>query len=496
MSTLAEMLRTTDLTPAESEWLHLLVGDWQLLADLSFADLVLWVRAGRGGWRAVAHVRPNTGPMVYYDDIVGSASSQARAGWLDAAARGGRTVAPPGRPAPAEREGVAIREDAVPVVHRGDVVAVLTRHADGTAGRAPSRLELTYRDLADAILRMVSTGEFPSLAAPTGTRRGAPRVGDGVIHLDESGVVRYASPNAVSAVHRMGHVGDVVGEVLATVVADLASAGGHNVDESLAVVVLGRAAWWSEVETTSATVTMRAIPLTDGGVRTGAMVLLRDVSELRRREQELLTKDATIREIHHRVKNNLQTVAALLRLQARRIPEAGARSALEEAVRRVAAIAMVHEVLSQAFDETVGFDDIAIRSIRAVVEVARREHRVESSVSGTFGRVRAEDATPLAMVISELVQNAVEHGLADRAGRVAVQARREPGDDGDLLTVTVTDDGVGLPAGFRPGLAGLGTRIVTSFVSDLRGRIRWEGRSPSGTKVEFVARLRPLGTAR
>ncbi|MGL5851254.1 MAG: histidine kinase N-terminal domain-containing protein, partial [Phycicoccus sp.] len=52
------MLRTTaGLTPAESEWLHLLVGDWQLVADLSFADLVLWVRDGRGGWRAVAHVR-------------------------------------------------------------------------------------------------------------------------------------------------------------------------------------------------------------------------------------------------------------------------------------------------------------------------------------------------------------------------------------------------------------------------------------------------------
>ncbi|MGL5860063.1 MAG: histidine kinase N-terminal domain-containing protein, partial [Phycicoccus sp.] len=160
MSTLAEMLRTTaGLTPAESEWLHLLVGDWQLVADLSFADLVLWVRDGRGGWRAVAHVRPNTGPMVYYDDIVGSASSRERAGWLDAAARGGPAAAPPGPTASAEREGVAIREDAVPVVHRGSVVAVLTRHADVTAGRTPSRLERTYRDLADAILRMVSTGE-------------------------------------------------------------------------------------------------------------------------------------------------------------------------------------------------------------------------------------------------------------------------------------------------------------------------------------------------
>jgi two-component sensor histidine kinase len=274
------------------------------------------------------------------------------------------------------------------------------------------------------------------------------------------------------------------------------SRSGANVDESLAVVATGRAAWRSEVETASATITMRAIPLTLGGVRTGAMVLVRDVSELRRREQELLTKDATIREIHHRVKNNLQTVAALLRLQARRVTDDAARASLEEAVRRVGTIALVHETLSQGFDETVNFDEIAVRGLRAVVEVATREHRVEPVFTGTFGRMRAEDATALAMIVSELVQNAVEHGLADRDGRVEVAVTRQTLDDGDgdeQLTVVITDDGVGLPAGFRPSLAGLGTRIVTSLASDMKGRIRWENRVPHGTRVEFVARLRPLG---
>ncbi|GAA4408433.1 PAS domain-containing sensor histidine kinase [Fodinibacter luteus] len=491
MSTLAEMLReTTTLEPAESEWLHLLAGDWQLIADLSFADLVLWVRGGLDGWRAVAHVRPNTGPMVFYDDIVGSSSSRSRAAMLDEAAKSHRLVA---KSTPTFRDDIAIREDAVPVVHADRAIAVVTRHMNLTAGRTPSRLELTYRDLADSIMRMVAAGEFPSTSAPTGMRRGAPRVGDGVIHLDAEGVVKYASPNAVSAVHRTGHVGDVVGEVLAQIVADVAARGGGNVDESLAVVATGRAAWRSEVETESATITLRAIPLTIGGVRTGAMVLLRDVSELRRREQELLTKDATIREIHHRVKNNLQTVAALLRLQARRVTDDAAQAALEEAVRRVGTIALVHETLSQGFDETVNFDEIAVRGLRAVVEVATREHRVDSTFTGSFGRMRAEDATALAMIISELVQNAVEHGLADRDGTVVVSATRETLEDGeDQLTVVITDDGAGLPAGFRPVLAGLGTRIVTSLAADLRGRIRWSNNEPAGTRVEFVARLRPL----
>ncbi|PRY61269.1 two-component sensor histidine kinase [Knoellia remsis] len=491
MSTLAESLRSgTALEDHDIEWVHLVVGDWQLVADLAFADLVLWVPWGLDGWRAVAHVRPNTGPMVFYEDVVGRTASRRPDSILDAAYRQ-RSIVTGREP---ERHGeVAVREVAVPVVRDGRALAVITQHTNVVTGRTPSRLELTYRLLAEALVRMIAAGEFPSTAAPTGIRRGAPRVGDGVVHLDLEGNVLYASPNAISAIHRLGHRGDVIGEVFAKVVTELMHASGTAVDESLAVVVTGRAPWWTEVSTPSASVTLRAIPLTENGTRGGAMLLLRDVSELRRREQELITKDATIREIHHRVKNNLQTVAALLRLQSRRIPDPTARTALDEAVRRVGTIALVHETLSQGIDETVDFDEIAVRGLRAVVDVAVTEHPVESAVTGSFGRMRAEDATSLAMIVSELVQNAVEHGLAERGGRIEVAVQREevePGVDG--LTVTITDDGRGLPAGFRPVLAGLGTRIVTSLVQDLQGRIRWEPAKPKGTRVEFTARLRPL----
>ena len=118
---------------------------------------------------------------------------------------------------------------------------------------------------------------------------------------------------------------------------------------------------------------LRAIPLIVGGGRIGALVLIRDVTELRRRERELMTKDATIREIHHRVKNNLQTVAALLRLQARRLQVPEGREALEEAVRRVGSIAIVHETLSHTPEEFVDFDDIADRVIAMAGEVSAAE---------------------------------------------------------------------------------------------------------------------------
>jgi len=286
-------------------------------------------------------------------------------------------------------------------------------------------------------------------------------------------------------------VGDVTGTSLSRIATEVLRDEGP-VDERLALVVTGRAPWRTEVESRGASVSLRAIPLTEAGQRTGAILLLRDVSELRRRERELLTRDATIREIHHRVKNNLQTVAALLRMQSRRLPEGQARVALDEAVRRVGTIALVHETLSQGFDETVDFDEIVARGLADMVEVATGDVPVRAERSGSFGRLRSEDATALAMVVTELVHNAIKHGLARTGGVVTVSAVRSHDEHDELLTVTVTDDGSGLPEGFDPAASSLGTQIVTSLVQDLRGRITWASAKPHGTTVRFVARLRSI----
>ncbi len=488
-SPLAEQLtRDTTLGPGDVERVHLLMGDWQLIADLSFADLVLWVNVADGRWRAVGHVRPNTGQMVFFEDVVGHHAVGDRACLLQRAHDEQAVIR---RGGPVLDGDHAIREEAFPLTAAGRVLAVVTRHTNLAALRTPSRLELSFQGLANALVRMIAAGEWPNPSAPTGMRRGAPRISDGVIHLNADGLVRYASPNALSAIHRLGHQGEVIGEVLAQVLTGVMRDEGP-VDEALAMVTMGRADWRADVTTRGGAVSLRAIPLTEHGTRVGALLLLRDVSELRRREEELLSKDATIREIHHRVKNNLQTVAALLRLQARRLPAGTGKEALEEAVRRVGTIALVHETLSQGFDETVDFDDIAARGLRAVVEVATSEHPIDSRLTGSFGRMRAEDAMALAMVISELVQNAADHGLAERGGTVTVTADRAFDGGDDLLQVSICDDGIGIPPGFRPGRAGLGTQIVNSLVQDLRGAIRWEDVQPHGTCVRFYARLRPL----
>ena len=486
MSTLADLVRArTGLDDADVDWLHRLVGEWQLVADLSFSDLVLRVRTTQDTWLAVAHMRPTTGPTTYPLDVVGSelTASTAGARRAERASVGSRAVRDG---EPEWRGAVRVRSEVVPVRRGARVLAVLCRDNDSSITRMPSTLELTYLTTAGELLQMVAEGSFPFPGQHIDPEH-APRVGDGLVRLDRTGHVVYASPNALSAYRRLGVAGDLLGAHLGHTIARLSAAPG-TLDEprgsaALAAVLRFGEPRESEVEAQGATVLLRALPLFPAGEPRGALVLVRDVTELRTRERQLMGKDATIREIHHRVKNNLQTVAALLRLQARRMAVPEARAALEESVRRVASIAMVHETLSQGWEEAVAFDEIADRVLAMCAEVAAPETAVVVRRHGSFGELPADVATALAMVLTELVQNAVEHAYPGSVeGCIEVHAARLSG----LLHVEVRDDGAGLPAGFDlAGSPRLGLKIVRTLVEDeLRGNVSLTaGVGGSGTTV-------------
>jgi two-component sensor histidine kinase len=481
--TLNDLGRRAQIAPPDIEWLHALVSDWQLLADLSFADLVLWAPLRRqAGWVALAQMRPTTGPTAVPDDVVGSVLPAGKRPFLDVALRE-RRICREGDPE--WMDGVPVRHETIPVLHDGQVIAVIERSTNLTSARTPSRMELNYLRAADDLAQMVAAGIFPGAGeAPALVR--SPRVGDGLLRLGRSGKVTYASPNALSAYRRLGLTADLVGAELGPLTARLCS-GAAPRDNSLILAASGRAAREAEVEGNGSVVQLRTIPLVVAGSRAGALILVRDVTELRHRERELITKDATIREIHHRVKNNLQTVAALLRLQARRLQATDARAALEEAVRRVGSIALVHETLSQAPEESVDFDEIAGRVAMMAGELSAAEARVAPVISGTFGKLPGSVATPLALVLTELLQNALQHGLSRHsagspAGLLEVAALRRP----RQLIVTVTDNGAGLPAGFDLGSStSLGLQIVrTLVVAELGGRLEITPRAAGGTIVQ------------
>ena len=474
--------RHTILSADDLGRLHLLLADWQLLADLSFADLVLWLPlAGGHGFVAAGQMRPTTGPTVHHDDIVGSTVERGRRVQIDTAYDEGRICRESDPDWPGD---VPVREETIPVRRAGIVVGVVSRHTNLAAARTPSRLELTYLRSADDLVRMLSEGSFPA-DRPDDPLLGSPRVGDGLLRLDESGEVTFASPNALSAFRRLGLPADLLGLHLGEAAAEL-DAGVQPMDEALSSLLAGRVARHTEVEGAGAIVRLRVIPLTPGGSHSAALVLCRDVTELRHRERELVGKDVTIREIHHRVKNNLQTVAALLRLQARRLGDDSGRAALEEAQRRVGSIALVHETLSRTMHDAIDFDEVAGRVAELVAHADDAERPVVVERVGSFGSVAPEVATPMSLVLVELLQNAVEHGLGDKGGAVRLQVER----DDRLLRVTVADEGRGLPAGFDLDAAGgLGLQIVRTLVeTELGGRLVLRGGS-GGTGANAVVEV-------
>ena len=468
MSSLPELAKLhTDLDDDDVAWLQLLQADWQIIADLSFADLVLWLpdRGGTGFW-AGGQMRPTTGPTAYVDDILGSFAPTGRRPLVDQAYAEGRLVR---EGDPEWRDDVPVRNETIPVRRAGRVIAVVGRHTNLLGVRTPSRLELSYLQTAADLTQMIALGHFPE-PGPRSDHADSPRVGDGFLRVDEQGRVVYASPNALSAYRRLGLSGDLTGVVLTDLSRDLVPPRQRPDEETLSAVLGGRAHRDTELGTQSVSLIVRSIPLRPQGEHIGALVLVRDVTDLRRRDRELVTKDATIREIHHRVKNNLQTVAALLRLQARRMDSPDAKSALEEAVRRVGSIALVHETLSQTVEENVDFDEVADRLGTMVTDVGSSEDVVGARVrrEGSFGVMSSEAATALAMVLTELVQNAVEHGQPG-VTEIVVGARR----DEHALRVTVDDDGAGLPEGFDlDASSSLGLTIVGTLVeSELGGRL-------------------------
>ena len=483
MATVGELARQhTDLSKEQVTHVVNLVGEWGMLADLCFADLMMHVPTTDGKWMIVGQVRAATGQTLYVTDFVGTEYETADRPLVAEAYDTGEI-------AEGEIKVDGIIDDclmmAIPVRLDGMTVAVLTREWSRRSGRQPGELERTYLSLFDRFSSMVAAGRFP-FQGRVADSSVAPRVGDGAIVLDAYARIQFASPNATSALHRVGIRATLVGQTLAEL--GVIDSSVRQAFERCEPVV-------EEFEqTTEVTLLTRCIPIVEEGgdgetVATGAVMLLRDVSELRRRDRMILSKDATIREIHHRVKNNLQTISSLLRLQGRRLESAEAKAAVAESVRRIRTIALVHETLSREAGDDVAFIEIVRPLLRLVEESLQSPDRpMRFTVIGDGGRLPATIATPVSVVLTELLQNAIDHGFPEGEGGGNVVV--ELGHSDDELSITVTDDGRGIPTDFDLGAQkGLGLSIVRTLVTtELAGTIEMR----RATAVELdKAQLKP-----
>jgi two-component system, sensor histidine kinase PdtaS len=482
----------TEVTALGGETSHhvqRLTASWQLLADLCFSDLLLLAPAGPDADRfvIVAQVRPTTGQTVYPADLVGTVVGAAERPLAARAFEAGEIVE---GDAPLLGSSERAHVECIPVRLRDAVVAVLARETRLTLGRRIGELEHHYLRLFERFAGMIAEGTFPFREDDV-EFEDAPRVGDGVIVLDRDLRVRFASPNVVSSMHRMGIHSYTAG-------AQLEEMGFEQ--HAAAAAAVTRVPVTEEIEQGDVSLLVRAVPVLDRSEVAGVVVLARDVTDLRRRDRLLLSKDATIREIHHRVKNNLQTIAALLRLQGRRLESGEARAAIEESERRIRAIAVVHETLSRGVADVVRFDDILQPLVRVVQEtVTTPQTDLRFEVVGDAGVLPGDVATPLAVVLNELMQNAADHAftsddtapdVAERVPRPGTVSVRLSRDDG-MVEVDVVDDGVGLPPGFTiEDSSGLGLSIVQALVTtELGGSIELHG--SQGTRVHLEIPLPP-----
>ncbi len=507
LTTIAELSRQhVELSDDHVAHLQHLVGEWELLADLYFADLLLYMPVDAGAmFLVLAHVRPTNSETTYREDPVGQLHLAQSRPWVDKSWKSGEIVGgdlfPPSWP-----EAVSVQ--AVPVRQDGEMLAVLSRERWQHPSRRASPLEATYSDAGFELTRMIAEGTFPYSTGGPGLTDTI-RAGDGLVRLDAGLRVRYASPNAVSALHRLGFFGTLESATLQELgVADTC------VRTSVATSVPAS----DELEEGDVSVLLLALPLLRKERSSGVVLLVRDVSEIRRRDRLLLSKEAAIREIHHRVKNNLQTIASLLQLQARRTNSLEVRTALSESGRRIRSIALVHELLSRDPNGWLSFNSILHPLLRDVEEGLIGDRHIKFEVEGDAGTLPADIATPLAVVLTELLQNAVEHAfdmpdeiltngngespgdesqgggearsdtesagpeqVAEMIAKIdAQEAETEPGRirvtfrrAHQQLEVDVSDNGRGFPPGFDIEQdTGLGLRIVRTLItSELNGTI-------------------------
>jgi two-component sensor histidine kinase len=471
MATLSELISANSfLSDLEVEHLADLVAEWRLVADLSFADLVLWLpirkdeKSWPQGYVAIAQIRPTTAATVFSDDLVGARISWGERPLIDRALSDGEVV----KNTKPELVGeIKIKEETIPVIYENKTLAVIARHRNADLMKSPSKLELNYREIAHKIFNMVSEGTYP-IRNSIYSSESAPRVGDGLIRLDANGTIFFASPNARSAISRVGYQGELEQKNLGEVFSSLDQGESQPIDESWKTLLSGKSLRRTEYESHKGVIDLLVIPLTQGKDRIGAVVLIHNITELRNRDKALITKDATIKEIHHRVKNNLQTVSALLRLQSRRVEDPAASAALSEAVRRVASIALVHETLSSQSAETVEFDQVFDHIINNAIELNPRG--IEFKKIGNFGVFDSKIATALSLVVTELIHNALEHGLSETGDLLQVEVKI----DGSAYSVTVSDNGAGLPDNFDfEKSSNLGLQIANTLTkNELNGSIK------------------------
>ncbi|MBU2702917.1 two-component sensor histidine kinase/PAS domain-containing protein [Sporomusaceae bacterium BoRhaA] len=452
--------KVTGLSTEQIEQLEQLAVLLGIAADLSHAQITVYTKTKSKHFLAiVAQVRPNTSFIEYRPHLLGTTvrATEEPLVW--------RTMTC-GEHISGQREweiGMDVLEMETHAIRdkAGTVIAVVSfeaSHEEARAGAHPVLVEMAF------LLLSTSRAKMENIFRRLNAR-------DGIIIVGESGHVVFS--NAVAAsIYKVLGVGRVVGRRVSdrrSHMKVVQKAIAHGVAQEL------------EIETGDFVFNQRAIPVVVDEKVIRTLFIVSDVTEIKKKEKELLIKSAVIQEIHHRVKNNLQTIASLLSLQARRSSSADVKASLKECINRILSISVIHEFLSQQDVETINVAEVAKNILDSVIQnMMEPDFNIQTVFNGETVILPSDCATSLALAINELIQNSIEHGFVGRReGIIGIDIRSLS----DCYQIEIFDNGIGLPPGFDAhSLKSLGIQIITTLIeSDLSGK--FELKSDGGTRA-------------
>ncbi|WP_274472669.1 MULTISPECIES: sensor histidine kinase [unclassified Paenibacillus] len=439
-----------------------------LIADVSESDVFIdCPLPDPGSALVVAQAHPCTGSSLYTSSVVGQhAFVQNEPAVMYCLLSGQPVIGSRG----ISQEQIAIQQNVVPIRSRtGQVIGALIMEQDIShkleQEKNVTRLMATTEGLSETLLNVaMSQGSMQSL------------MHEGIIVFDDRERVTYTNPRALDMLRDIGHADAAAGSpVVPLFYGKLAVSGRSGLLHQ-------------ELQIGQVTFDLKVMSIYRDQREVGGIILLRDISELKEKEKQLVIQSAVIKEIHHRVKNNLQTVSSLLRLQMRRTKHEEVERVYRDSINRINSIAVIHEML--AFDglATIQFSEVVDRIIKNIISSSSKpEQTIVPVITGDELVLQSDVATTLALVVNELVQNCVLHAFGERrAGHIEVSLQRQD----TFIRVRVTDDGVG----FRPEMGGgagkakghLGLKITETLIAENLGGVLDIMTDERGTDVQLT----------
>ncbi|HEY3424388.1 MAG TPA: histidine kinase N-terminal domain-containing protein, partial [Negativicutes bacterium] len=419
--------------------------------DLAHAQITVYAKTRSGNFLVIAaQVEPNTSFIQHKPNLLGATVSASEEPLI------WRTLMT-GEPIFGQREwalGMWVEMQTYPVRDAGgNIIAVMSFESTSEEARAEGHNILV--ETARILLTSVAISDKNKVYRPLAAS-------DGIIVIDRQGQVIFAN-SAAESIYKVLGVGRIIGRRI------------HDrlVNMQLAQkVIIEQEPREIELEAGNIILVQRAIPLIQAGQTVRTVVIMADVTELKKKEKELLIKSAVIQEIHHRVKNNLQTIASLLRLQARRTGSTEVKAALRESVNRILSISVVHEFLSQQDAEFIDVAEVAKNILDLVIQnMLEPDFNLQTVFNGRTVILPSEQASSLALVMNELIQNSIEHGfIGRREGLIGIDITTLK----DAYQIDIYDNGIGMPADFdQQASRSLGLQIVRTLIeNDLGGSFR------------------------